>query len=494
MAHHLLNPARFASLVDGFAALDVPEDVVNLVPNAQAFDWMKVNVPFFECSDAEIERVYLYRWWTYRKHLKQTPAGIIVTEFITPVRHAASHNAISCALGFHLAEGRWIREPRYLDEYVTFWFRAGENNTPEPKFHQYSSWLASALLDRALVLGDFALMEALFDELVADYRRWEAEKALPDGLFWQFDVRDGMEESITGSRTHRNARPTISSYMYGNALALADMAARLNRTALVAEFAAKAAHIKSMVESSLWDDRAEFFKVRLEDGTLSDAREAIGFIPWQFNLPSPGKESAWKQLTDPDGFWAPMGLTTAERRHLKFRTHGVGKCEWDGACWPFATSQTLYALANLLRHYEQPHVTRADYLKCLEIYAHSHRWPATGAPYIGEYHDEITGEWLKGNNPRSRFYNHSTFCDLIITGLVGLMPRGDDTIELDPLLPGEAWSYFCLDNVPYHGKSLTIVWDRDGSRYGKEAGLSLFVDGKPIAHSPALGRLTAKLA
>lgn len=494
MALQLLSPDRFASLIASFNAINVPEDVVNLIPNAQAFEWMQANVPFFECSDPEIERVYLYRWWTFRKHLKQTPAGVIVTEFITPVKHAAAFNAISCALGFHIAEGRWIRDPRYLDEYTRFWFVGGDGGTAQPKFHQYSSWTQAAMLDRSYVLDDFTLMEQLFDHLVADYRLWEAEKALPDGLFWQFDVRDGMEESITGSRTHKNARPTISSYMYANALALAQIAQRLGHSELKLEFDAKAAHIRSMVDQSLWDPKAEFYKVRLEDGTLSDAREAIGYIPWQFNLPAPGKEVAWKQLTDPQGFWAPMGLTTAERRHPKFRSHGVGKCEWDGACWPFATSQTLYALANLLRHYEQPHVSRGDYLKCMEVYAHSHHWPATGAPYIGEYHDEITGEWLKGPNPRSRFYNHSTFCDLVITGLVGLIPRADETLELDPLLPGDSWSYFCLDGVSYHGRTLSIIWDRDGSRYGRGAGLTVMADGVVVARQATLGRLKVPLS
>ena len=30
---------------------------------------------------------------------------------------------------------------------------------------------------------------------------------------------------------------------------------------------------------------------------------------------------------------------------------------------------------------------------------------------------------------------------------------------------------FCLDRVPYHGRELTIVWDRDGKKFGREAQL-----------------------
>jgi hypothetical protein len=116
-----------------------------------------------------------------------------------------------------------------------------------------------------------------------------------------------------------------------------------------------------------------------------------------------------------------------------------------------------------------------------------------GQPFIGEYLDEKTGAWLTGDNPRSRYYNHSTFADLIISGLVGLVPRGDKTIEVSPLLPANAWDWFCLDGVPYHGHSLTIRWDRDGKRYGQNAGLAIEADGKQLAAAPTLDRLTAEL-
>src|SRR5207237_10545563 len=98
-------------------------------------------------------------------------------------------------------------------------------------------------------------------------------------------------------------------------------------------------------------------------GVLSDAREAIGFIPWYFELPKKNKayETSWMQFVDDAGFHAPFGITTAERRHPQFRSHGVGTCEWDGAVWPFATSQTLTALADVLCDYPpQNHVSARD--------------------------------------------------------------------------------------------------------------------------------------
>jgi hypothetical protein len=107
--------------------------------------------------------------------------------------------------------------------------------------------------------------------------------------------------------------------------------------------------------------------------------------------------------------------------------------------------------------------------------------------------DETTGQWLKGRQERSRYYNHSTYADLVITGLVGLRPRPDESVEIDPLLPVDLWNSFCLDGIPYHGHALTVVWDKDGKRYGRGQGLSVLADGQVIARAEALGRLTGHL-
>jgi hypothetical protein len=454
---------------------------------------MVANVPLFNCPDEQIEQTYYFRWWTYRKHIRQTPEGIVLTEFLTPVGHAGPHNTISCAFGHHLAEGRWMRDQRPLDEYVRFWFRSGPNGGPAEHFHKYGSWAAAALYDRYLVTLDRDFVVGLLDHLVADYELWESERQRPDGLFWQFDVRDGMEESISGSRTAKNIRPTINSYMAANARAIAQIAGLAGRRDVEDQFQKKFETLRSRMIDALWDADTSFFKVRFEDGRLSDAREAIGFIPWMFDLPGPEQSAAWHQLTDPAGFWAPRGLTTAERRHPDFRTHGVGTCEWDGAVWPFATSQTLTGMAKLLRGPPQSYVTKRDFVEAMRVYAAAHQ--KDGEPYIGEYHDELTGDWLITGTKalRSRDYNHSTFCDLVITGLVGLTPRPDDTLIVEPLLPEDSWDWFCLEGIPYHGRDLTIVWDRSGERYHRGAGLAVWINRRQVARTAKPQKLTVKL-
>jgi hypothetical protein len=275
--------------------------------------------------------------------------------------------------------------------------------------------------------------------------------------------------------------------MYGNAMALSKIAS-LNGSQKLADFyAAKANTMKKLVLENLWNSEDQFFETVKEEGGFAQVREAIGYLPWYFNLPGEEHAIAWKQVTDNNGFLAPYGLTTAERRHSDFRSHGCCRCEWDGAIWPFATAQTLTGMANLLNDYQQTVVDKSDYFMHMELYVESqyHR----GRPYIGEYQDETTGYWLKGDQERSRYYNHSTFNDLLISGLIGLRPRADEVIEVNPLIPEDKWDWFCMDNVLYHGKILTIIWDKTGEKYKKGKGLSVWADGKEIGRSARLEKL-----
>ena len=147
----LLDPSDFAHHVERFNAME-PESVTNHVPNADSWKWMIANIPLFDCPDDQFTETWYFRWWSFRKNILQTPDGFVITEFLTPVRHAGVHNTISCATGFHIAEGRWLRDQRYLDDYIRFWLR-GHDGGPQPHFHKFSSWVASAILDRAQVSG-----------------------------------------------------------------------------------------------------------------------------------------------------------------------------------------------------------------------------------------------------------------------------------------------------------------------------------------------------
>jgi hypothetical protein len=43
---------------------------------------MADHVPLIDIPDRELEQIYYFRWWTYRKHIKKTPTGVIISEFL----------------------------------------------------------------------------------------------------------------------------------------------------------------------------------------------------------------------------------------------------------------------------------------------------------------------------------------------------------------------------------------------------------------------------
>lgn len=492
---------------------DDEELYINAIPNKDALAFLEKNIPLFECPDKEIERTCYFRWWTYRKHIKETPAGYVITEFLPDVPWSGIYNTINCPAAHHFYEGRWLHNQQYLNDYAVFWFRKGGN----PRL--YSFWAADAYYSRYLANKDARFLIDLLPDLVRNYEAWETGwdwhgnhiGQRTNGLFYIIDDRDGGEMSIGG----HGFRPTLNSFMYGDAkaiTAISRMAGKLEQAKLFEE---KAARIKQLVQEKLWDKDTQFFKVLPDQGKkLRDVRELYGYTPWYFNLPDPGYEAGWKELMDPEGFYAPYGPTFAEQRHRDFKISYQGhECQWNGPSWPLATCSVLTALANLLNNYEQDVIGKKDYFETLRIYTRCHtlkREDGKVVPWIDENLNPYTGDWIsrtrlknwnngtwdtgKGGKERGKDYNHSTYNDLIITGLIGLRPRADGVVEVNPLLPENTWDYFCLDNLLYHGHILTILWDMTGRKYGKGKGLTVFSDGKIIARARNLSRITSESA
>ena len=481
-----LNAADYKHHVDYFNTME-DENIVQAIPNAKAWEWMQENIPLFDCPQTQFEQMYYYRWWTIRKHIEKTSVGYAMTEFLVRRSYSDKYNLIASGVGHHIHESRWMRNPIYLDQAMNTWFH-GNDGKPMKKIGNYSSWIAHSLWQRYLADGRKDWIVGMLDDLNWEFIQWDTTHRLPNRLFWQADVQDAMEETISGGRRKKYMRPSINSYMYGNAMALANISALAGKDDMAKLYTQRADTIKNLILSTLWNEKHQFFETHRGDSS-ANVREAIGFMPWYVNMPMDDSKYgvAWLQAADKKGFSAPYGQTTAERRHPEFRTRGVGKCEWDGAVWPFATSQTLTAMANYINRNDNPIVGDSLYFAEMQKYVEcqSHR----GRPYIGEYLDEVTGYWLKGDQERSRYYNHSTFCDMIITGICGLRPRPDNTIEVNPLLPEGKWDYFCLDNVLYHGRNISIVWDKDGNRYHAGKGLRVFVDGKLVGSRETLGKL-----
>ena len=146
----------------------------------------------------------------------------------------------------------------------------------------------------------------------------------------------------------------------------------------------------------------------------------------------------------------------------------------------------------MLNNYRSSCITANDYWSVLKSYANGQQ--KNGYSWIGENLDADTGYWYTDLPARSYHYNHSSYADLIITGLVGIRPAdNDDSVVINPLLPDDAIESFVLENVCYRGKYVTVVYDKNGTEYGIGQGLSVFINGKLSAYSKQITGLVVSL-
>jgi hypothetical protein len=475
--------------------------------------WLSANIPLFSSSDKQFEEMYYFRWYAWQKHVVSTSRGYLITEWLPkPQAPDGFFGVLPDAAPFHLGEARWLRNPQIAEDYAKFWISPGA----QPR--EYSFPLADSVRNVALAVGDPKLGTDMLPGLIENYKQWEASNLDPSvGMFWSIDTRDAMEKSISGD----GYRPTLNSYMFADAEAIAEFASHAGQSDVSTEYSAKAKTLRRLIDTRLWNPKDQFYEVlspaadsriraqkRFKDpGTqlqLSGVRELIGYIPWQVYLPAADRAIAWRQLFDANGFAGKYGPTTAERRSPRFRFASTDQCTWNGPAWPYATTQTLLALANLLNGPQQSYIGPEQYYRLFSNYVLSQhlRLPDGHViDWIDEDLDADTDEWIAKDMllakhkqvGRGNYYNHSGFADPLITGMIGLRPRTDDKLVLRPLLPAGKWSYFALDGLPYHGHILTIIYDESGKQYHRGRGLLLLVDGETVAKRATLGPLEAEL-
>ena len=454
----------------------------NDITNDRAAEWLAEEIPVLECPDSVIERTYYFRWWVYRKHIKTTPEGYIITEFLPTVPWSGKYNAINAASGHHIMEGRWLKNAdKYLKDYIYFFL----NNPAEGM--RYSSWIIDAAKNFNDIKGTLDISDFL-KKAIPHFERWNTERMTECGLYWSIDDRDAMEYSISGTKNGKaikGIRPTLNSYMYADAAAIYELSLQSGHPD--DKYAEISAGIRDKIQNLLWRDG--FYKALHPENedfmnidsikTSAVPRELIGYIPWYFKIPKNGREEVFDCLEDEDVFKTPFGITTAEQGHPLFLFASEHECLWNGYIWPFATSQVLTGLINAADAANNKKY--ADmFCRLLKQYAAQHtRIDENGkrlmwidevkAPYEDVWSSrEILKNWgwekEKGGYERGKDYNHSTFCDLVISGLAGVRVQ-NGSVSFKPMIPDE-WDYFSLDNLYILGSRYRISYDKTGKKYG----------------------------
>ena len=515
----ILSTSELESYVEKFNKSD-NELYPQHIPNENAFEFLSENIPLIDLPNKDLEETYYFRWWTFRKHIKSTEDGFVITEFLPEVSWSMKHNTINCPAGHHIYEGRWLKDSKYISEYIDFWLnKSGEG------IRQYSFWIADAFVAFNNIHRNDSIISKQLKPLINNYSEWEKiRKDEGKILFHQYDDRDGMELTVSGRKLNNgteifgieSVRPTINSYMYADAKAISKISYMNNDIENGEKYEMKANEIKNEIQRALWNEELNFFTVlpKNYDKTSKplDVRELIGFVPWYFNLPDdePKYAAAWNKIMDTTGFYAPVGLTVTEQSDPYFKISYEGhECQWNGPSWPFATTQTLKALANFLNNYSNNiTINKNDYYHLLLQYSRQHKLENENGEivnWIDENINPFTGDWIsrtrlknwdgkgwsddKGGVERGKDYNHSGFTDLILSDLIGIKPNLDNIIEINPLVPDD-WEWFAVDNLYYQGKKFSLIWDKTGEKYNRGKGLTLFRDNILVANSNRVEKLT----
>ncbi len=496
----------------------IPEDL--LAQHRHAYnEWFATNVPYFDSSDPGFKKMWFYRWWIVRFNMTEADTPDL-SGYRFYEGKLGFDNPITFAVPAQIKELTYLRDPKFAMSQVNNAYRnlAASGALVDPPGspywgETYSHWTAAAVLDLHRVhpippdkLGP------LLNEMARDVRAWMTSfdkdgDGLPQSnrpriTGYDLDILSYWYFNGTRLDLHQHPpdleRVDFASFVYANARALEELAHLSGNAEIEQEFSAMADRIRTAALAAFWDDETKFFYPRrANDDARVPIRELHGFFPFltQMAPDEPRYTAALLKFVDPDEFWARFPPVITSQYHYKQWTW-----EMDGLTRniaPHPISMGARTLLAALKHYNQDIVTRHHFMELMErynqlVYSGVNPFDRTWRPNAHEYYSKWE-PYQSGSRPKPSDISHdfhSMFCSLVVEGVIGLTPRSDRLIEIDPA--ARDWEYFLIDGLSYQGKSLTIVWDLpDGRpRYrGLPEGFSLFVDGKAAFTRPELGHV-----
>jgi hypothetical protein len=499
---------------DGTAA-GLPDSL--LVQHQREYNrWFFDNVPYFDASDPAFKKMWYYRWWVVRFNLTQADTPDLKGYRFYEGK-LAFDNEISFAVPVQIKELSYLRDPEFgLQQAENSYRNLSSGAVVDPPGspywgETYSQWIASAVAEfnRVHPIPPQRL-NALLPAMAGDVRAWLSlfdsdgdalpERSKPRVTGYDLDILSYW--FFSGTKLDLTADPPslervdFASFVYANARAVAELARVVHNTALASEFDALANRIRTAAIQQLWDDNTHFFyPQRAPDHLRVPIRELHGFFPFT-TLMAPDEPrylTALEKFIDPEEFWARFPPVIASQyyyRHWTWEMDGLSR-----NIAPHPISMGARTLLQVLKHYHQNIITPSHFMDLMGrytalMYPGVNPYDALWRPNAHEYYSKWEPHQVSMHPKPSDISHdfHSMYCALVVEGVVGLTPRNDAKIELQPA--ALEWDHFLLDRLRYHDKDLTIVWDRPGgqARYrGYPQGFSLYINGQ---HAFTRDRLT----
>ena len=410
-------------------------------------DWFDQNLANFRCSDPLIEKMFYQRAYLLKKSSMNPKIGAFRYKTFVKERWNSEigANVISSVANFQIREARWLRDSSYVWGHLQTWT---ENQRPDGLFPthithkgqqggKFAENIGSSAWDAYLVQPNKPLLEKVANSVARNALAWRkifgwnnSPLLVVDdhqwaSLSWQPSFFSFHNYELDKQPPLR--RVDLTTFNFANAQSAANIYRELGRPEDSEKLQNLANETRDSLLSEMWNPKTNWFhSLRYSDNLKSPDKEIVGIYPFAFGIPPKGKgyESLWEVALDPK---------------------------------QFANNFVLRAMANTLRNYEKSALKKEKYY---------------------EFFESLT----QNQNQNTNFA--SEWIDPLITGLIGIVPRADNILEIDPLLPHAKWRYYLLDGQSYRGHNITIAYDSEGENISPDFhGYAIFLDGKKLHHS-----------
>jgi hypothetical protein len=480
--------------------------------------WWAENVPYLDTPENNIDKTLFYRWWLMRYNFLDADLPGNDYQFPTSMEGVLGYNnAIVLTVGMFVDDLKYFRDPVYS---YGPWVSAGEvsksskyvDNPGDPAnwSNSYTEYISEAAWRSYQLHGGPPAIAGNLARYAEDDVKGLQAAYDSDG--------NGLIEYNWGAMTGNDAdavsfhfKPgatmdrTENAYLYSNAKAAAAAYRTAGNTAKAAEMDAFAEKIKAAVLKYLWEPArttpdemglyGNLLKHRLVAADqLVPWKEINNYYPFAVGLmPDTAEYKEALRLFADDAQYPIFPFTTANQAD-KAAAAAAGEPGSNNFSIINSTV-TFRMLSSVLRNYPNQYIDAEWYKKLLYWNAWAQYQNNGDNRYPDQNEFWADGKAAGGGSIDYRSWIHHTILGAtnftMIEDAMGLRPRDDAKVELDPIDIG--WDHFTANNIRYRDKDLTVVWDKPGGTryYGADVpeGYSVFLDGKLAFTADKLGKL-----
>jgi putative isomerase len=178
---------------------------------------------------------------------------------------------------------------------------------------------------------------------------WENNRRAADGLFvWYNGVESGTDNNpaVSDSPSQTTEGVDLQCYLYREYLALALIAARLDKPEDAKAYREKAAALKELVQKLMWSAQdGTYWNVSSRTGNQVRIKTWTNFVPLWAGIATPAqaKRMIDDHLLNPVEFWSANGVRTLSKDESLY---DAGAGYWRGPVWILSNYLMMHGLLN----------------------------------------------------------------------------------------------------------------------------------------------------